>query len=742
MVDGPTTQDNRAAPVNGDTATLVAERTGSTMNTSGAAINRETAFRQAARGADQTDALENDIDSTYTEPADGVTEAAPAPQQTQATNQAFTDDQQTSAATNSNIAEGAVRAVGTFATDLSSLAINGDGADLLRQGAQAARAGSAGLNGAVRAAGKIANAAVEAERLSGAGVVALETAKAAAEATKQAAEAAKIAQAAEAARVAAEAAKAADVARLAAEAVKAADAAKLTADAAKVANTAAEAARLPTSAFAKGSAQVSGMAGTFSNSGVGKFINFIGKYAPVIVGVADGISDYIADTNEKRKLYTGLGSGIGAGVGCWAGLAAGTAAGGTVGAWIGGAVGSIIPVAGTAVGAVAGFAVGVGVSYLFTEIGRRVGRAGMQSYYANRHPEDRASTGPQALAARTDGAPPEGNRAELGRGSAGTSRQQVEEASEVQIPTPTQINRTHQRMWVVGEEIYLPIMKKHYPELSPEECKQRALSEPTDDPSAATQEAIRMMRIKFGLPQEGGVDVDFRQRLAAGDASLRLTSDVQQRPARADRSEDFEPEVVKQVPIRKTLSNVNEQALLNAVGNVQQLLQSHLSPEPALIKFAESYGPAGMKALDERLKQDGRSVIEQMARQHDILELSIAKCAMQLYGERYRKEDIIEAVQLYRGLGGHVSEHDRKKMQTQMQENHGFYGSMTATADAFTDLLGHEWADKFNKFTKQHPTQAQDKYAYFRFVLGTHKEVLSQEQLYAYKLGGSVRVED
>ena len=67
---------------------------------------------------------------------------------------------------------------------------------------------------------------------------------------------------------------------------------------------------------------------------------------------------------------------------------------------------------------------------------------------------------------------------------------------------------------------------------------------------------------------------------------------------------------------------------------------------------------------------------------------------------------------------------------------------MTATADAFTDLLGHEWADKFKKYSKDKPAEQTDKYAFFRFVLGEHKDVLTPAQLSAYHLGESARVEE
>jgi tellurite resistance protein len=165
-----------------------------------------------------------------------------------------------------------------------------------------------------------------------------------------------------------------------------------------------------------------------------------------------------------------------------------------------------------------------------------------------------------------------------------------------------------------------------------------------------------------------------------------------------------------------------------------------MSPEPILIKFAKSHGLAGMNELNERLKADGRTVIEQMAQQLDILPESIAKCATRLYGGRYQSDAVIEAVQLYRSLDGHTSGHERKRMQTIMQENHGFYGSMTATADAFTDLLGHEWADKFDNFKKQNPTEAQSSMP-SSDMLGKHKDVLSEPQ-HAY-LGDKVsRVED
>jgi hypothetical protein len=476
-------------------------------------------------------------------------------------------------------------------------------------------------------------------------------------------------------------------------------------------------------------ARIASVSTTIATNG---FVRWVSSKAPGIVGIVDGWIDYNADKVQGRKIYTGIGSAVGSGAGCLLGLSAGAGAGGLAGAWLGGLIGSAVPVAGTAAGAAIGLAVGVGVSIACTEFGRWAGKAAVQFWYAQRHPEEHQNNHP-AAASR----PPLLQSAHTPQGPSQTTTPAPTDstATNTEPLAPIQSLETRSQILKVAPDIYLPLLKKHHPNASDEDCRAMATNKIPDRGTIdATVDAVREINTKvFHLPP-GGYSEEFKQRLE--DAAKKANS---------PRSQQAQAPGPVEIPLGEARNTVTpdrkkkiDDAAAVAAADAQRCVEARQSPQDVLHKFMErGFGSEGVKALQEAISKGKPSLIEQMARNKAYSPQDIAQCAQEVYPGKYTNEALNEAVDIYRKLTGFiVTPAERGAVRSEIKNKHGEDRSMTVVARAFTDLLGGEWELDYNRYVQSHPDKFDQRYGLFDYVIGEHgKHVLSNQQLRAHGIG-------
>lgn len=240
----------------------------------------------------------------------------------------------------------------------------------------------------------------------------------------------------------------------------------------------------------------------------------------------------------------------------------------------------------------------------------------------------------------------------------------------------------------------------------------------------ATDAAIAATRVKLGMSAQGGASKEFLQRLWKTSAEELAKHDAK------DKEKD------KDKPLATRLSERTlEGAVDLASQEVARMIDKGKSPMAALQALRDTHGVASLGLVDMRLRAnyerehdvrvgEGRSLVEQLAQERKIPASEVAGVATLMYPGRYQEAAAAEAVMIYRYAKGHTSGGERKLLDRIISENNGQTGDMKPVAEVFSNLLGGEWDNKYEK--KHGPVK--DPVKFFRFVM-EHKRIMKSDEM-------------